>query len=169
MSTERKTRETTPSVALAVQWSAWPTMTDEFDNLFERFTRPFSELLAPSMPRLFPSVSDERSARSPVVEILDQGDHYSVTAELPGFSRDMVDVEVSKTGLVLRARRKEESEDKRRDYLHREASDYAFEQRVSFPEPVDPKKIVESMRNGVLELRISKRESPKMERRGKGN
>jgi HSP20 family protein len=149
-------------------WTAWPTWTDlttEIDRVFEQFTRPFDELFAPSRPRLSPSVSGERSARSPIVEVLDQGDHYTVTAELPGFSRDMVDVRVSKTGLMVRARKKEQSEDKRGDSIQRERSDYAFEERVSFPAEVDPKKLAESMKNGVLELKIPKRESPKSEKK----
>jgi HSP20 family protein len=139
-------------------------MTGDFDSIFDRFQSSISELLAPLQPRGSPSVSDERSTRSPVVEILDQGDHYTVTMELPGFSRDMVDIQVSKTGLVLRARKKEATEDKRADYLRRERSDYEFEHRLSFPEEVDPKKLEETMKNGILELRIPKREPSKPEK-----
>ena len=84
-----------------------------------------------------------------------------MTVELPGFSRDMVDVQVSRTGLVLRARKKEQAEDKRPDYLHREKADIVFEHRLSFPDEVDPKKFEQTMKNGVLELRIPKGEPKK--------
>jgi HSP20 family protein len=169
VSTRRGTKDVAPSRApSALSLTAWPTWTDitqDFDSVFSQFQRSFDEVLAPLQPRTSPSVSDERSARSPVVEVLDQGDHYTVTAELPGFSRDMVDVRVSKTGLMVRARKKEQSEDKRGDSIQRERSDYAFEERVSFPAEVDPKKLAESMKNGVLELKIPKRESPKSEKK----
>jgi HSP20 family protein len=65
---------------------------------------------------------------------------------------------------VLRARKKEATEDKRADYLRRERSDYEFEHRLSFPEEVDPKKLEETMKNGILELRIPKREPSKPEK-----
>jgi HSP20 family protein len=136
-------------------------MTQDFDSVFSQFQRSFGELLAPFQPRVSPSVSAERPTRSPVVEVLDMGDQYTVTVELPGFSRDMVDVHVRRTGLVLRARKKEQAEDEGRDYFHRERSEIAFEHELSFPDEVDPKKFQETMRNGVLELRIPKREPKK--------
>jgi HSP20 family protein len=136
-------------------------MTQDFDSVFSEFQRSFGELLAPFQPRVSPSVSAERPTRSPVVEVLDRGDQYTVTVELPGFSRDMVDVQVNKTGPVLRARKKEQAEDKGRDYFHRERSEIAFEHELSFPDEVDPKKFQETMRHGVLELRVPKKEPKK--------
>jgi HSP20 family protein len=168
VSTRRGTRDIAPSGAMSVlsltAWPTWTDMTQEFDSVFSQFQRSFDELLAPFQPRISPFVSDERSTRSPVVEVVDGGDHYTVTVELPGFSRDMVDVQISKTGLVLRASKKEQTEDKRRDYLHRERSDIAFEHRLSFSEEVNPKKVEQTMKNGVLELRIPKREPKKPEK-----
>ena len=136
-------------------------MTQDLGGVFSEFQRSFDELFAPFQPRTSPSVTGERSTRSTVVEVLDRGDYYTVTVELPGFSRDMVDVQVSGTGLVLRARKKEQTEYKRPDYLNREKADVVFEHRLSFPDEVDPKKFEETMRNGVLELRIPKREPAK--------
>src|SRR5467141_1103044 len=164
VSTRRGTKDVAPSGApSALSLTAWPTWADiaHLDGVFSEFRRSFDELFAPFQPRTSPSVSEERSTRSPVVEVLDQGDYYTVTVELPGFSRDMVDVQVSRTGLVLRARKKEQTEDKRPDYLHREKADIAFEHELSFPDEVDPKKFQETMRHGILELRVPKREPKK--------
>jgi len=165
VSTRRGTKDAAPSRApSALSLTAWPTWTDttqDLDGVFSEFQHSFDELLAPFQPRTFPSVSEERSTRSPVVELLDRGDYYTVTVELPGFSRDMVDVQVSRTGLVLRARKKKQTEDKLPDYLHREKADIVFEHRLSFPDEVDPKKFEQTMKNGVLELRIPKKEPTK--------
>jgi HSP20 family protein len=165
VSTRRGTKDVAPSRApSALSLTAWPTWTDitqDFESVFSQFQRSFDELLAPLQPRTSPSVSDERSTLSPVVEVLDRGDHYTVTVELPGFSRDMVDVQVSRTGLVLRARKKEQTEDKRQDYHRSERSDLVFEHQLSFPGEVEPKKYEQTMKNGVLELRIPKREPTK--------
>jgi HSP20 family protein len=147
--TERKeTKEKTPSSgASAGQLMAWPwtELTSTFDSMFSDLDKSFDRLLAPLLP--------QNASR-----------HDLVTAELPGFTRDMVQLQVTRKGLVLRARRKEETEDKGRDYIHRERSHTTFERRISFPVEVSPDKVQESMKNGVLEIRIPKRE-PKLEKK----
>lgn len=37
--------------------------------------------------------------RSSIVDLADEGDHYLVTAELPGFSKDQVGVQINKYGV----------------------------------------------------------------------
>jgi HSP20 family protein len=133
--------------------------------MFSDLDKSFDRLLAPLLPQTASRHDLETtSTRSFLVDTLDRGDHYLVTAELPGFTRDMVQLQVTRKGLVLRARRKEETEDKGRDYIHRERSHTTFERRISFPVEVSPDKVQESMKNGVLEIRIPKRE-PKLEKK----
>jgi HSP20 family protein len=103
--------------------------------------------------------------RSSIVDLVDEGDHYVVTAELPGFSKDQVDVQINKDGLLIRAEQKAESEQKTgKNYLHRERAYSAFERIVEFPEEVNPSKVEGSMKDGVLQLNIPKKE-PKPEER----
>ena len=169
VSTRRGTKDVAPSGApSALSLTAWPTWTDmtqDLGGVFSEFQRSFDELFAPFQPRTSPSVTGERSTRSTVVEVLDRGDYYTVTVELPGFSRDMVDVQVSGTGLVLRARKKEQTEYKRPDYLNREKADVVFEHlnevEMHSIQTSGNCKFEETMRNGVLELRIPKREPAK--------
>ena len=64
--------------------------------------------------------------------------------------------------MSIRAKKEVEKEDKKKNYLHRERAYSSFKRAVSFPEEVDPAKAEGKMNNGILELRIPKKE-PKPE------
>ncbi len=136
-----------------------------FDNIFDQFRRSFDELMAPFRP--FTGIGStvpfaQLPIRSSIVDLVDEGDHYVVSAELPGFSKDQVDVQISKDKLVIRADRKAEDEQKGKNYLHRERAYSAFERVAWFPEEVLPQKVEASMKDGVLQLTVPKKE-PKPE------
>lgn len=166
--TQAKTGAVSPSgpgTSLATQ-NANPTgLSKGFDNIFDQFKRSFDDLLAPFAP--FTAISSawpEQAVRYPFVDLIDQGDYYTVTAELPGFSKEMVDVQVNKDALELRATTNAEKEEKNKNYLHRERAYSAFQRTIAFPEEVKPNQVEGTMKNGILELRIPKRE-PKPEER----
>ena len=100
-----------------------------------------------------------------MVDLIDEGDRYLVHAELPGFSKDQVDVQINKDGLLIRAETKSDTEKKEgRRYLHRERAYSAFERVIEFPEEINPQKVEGSMKDGVLQLTISKKEPNPEER-----
>jgi HSP20 family protein len=133
------------------------------DSIFDEFRRSFDELMRP----FFPLTTDIEQAmtlptRYATVDLIDNGDSYTVTAELPGFSKDQVDVQINKDGLAIKAECKEEKEEKRKNYLHRERAYSSMQRFVAFPEEVVPEKAEGSMKDGVLELKVPKKE-PKPE------
>ncbi|MEM2969105.1 MAG: Hsp20 family protein, partial [Candidatus Bathyarchaeia archaeon] len=58
----------------------------------------------------------------------------------------------------IRAERKEEKEEKRRNYIHRERAYSSIQRYIAFPEEVIPAKAEGSMKDGVLELKVPKKE-----------
>jgi HSP20 family protein len=131
------------------------------DRLFDDFRKSFDEFLSPWVPFTYwPSTARqlELPARYPYLDLVDKGDRYEVTVELPGFGKDQVDVQVTADGLDIRAEAKKETEEKGKTYLHRERAVSTFERRISFPEEVVPEKAEGKMKDGVLELDIPKKE-----------
>jgi HSP20 family protein len=138
-----------------------------FDQMFDQFRRSFDDLMSPFYP--FTGVAtvtplSQLPIRSSIVDLVDEGDQYTIYAELPGFSKDQVDVKVNKDGLVIRAEQKAETEEKKKNYLHRERAYSAFERVIEFPEEVNPQKVDGTMKDGILQLTIPKKE-PKPEER----
>ncbi len=132
------------------------------DDMFSEFRQSFDDLMAP----FFPIAEIEQDLRLPTryaqVDLIDNGASFTVNAELPGFTKDQVDVQINKDGVAIRAECKQEKEDKRKNYLHRERAYSSLQRFVAFPEEVDPAKVEGSMKEGVLELKVPKKE-PKPE------
>ncbi len=132
------------------------------DDMFSEFRNSFDDLMKP----FFPLAEIEQDLRLPTryaqVDLVDNGDSFIVNAELPGFTKDQVDVQINKDGVAIRAECKEEKESKRKNYVHRERAYSSLQRFVAFPEEVDPSKVEGSMKEGVLELKVPKKE-PKPE------
>jgi HSP20 family protein len=132
------------------------------DDMFSEFRQSFDDLMQP----FFPLAEIDQQLRLPTryaqVDLIDNGNSYTVNAELPGFTKDQVDVQINKDGLAIHAECKEEKEAKRKSYLHRERAYSSLQRFIAFPEEVDPAKVEGSMKEGVLELKVPKKE-PKPE------
>lgn len=132
------------------------------DDIFGEFRRSFDDLMRP----FFPFAEIEQEFKLPTryaqVDLIDNGDSYTINAEIPGFTKDQVDVQINKEGLAIRAECREEKEDKRKNYLHRERAYSSLQRFIAFPEEVDPSKVEGSMKDGILELKVPKKE-PKPE------
>ena len=136
-----------------------------FDNIFDDFRNSFNEMIAPFTPlTTLPGSMNELPTRYAFVDLVDNGDGYLVTAELPGFNKDDVDVQVNKEGLLIRAETKNQNEQKGKNYIHRERAYSSFERVIGFPEEVNPSKVEGQMKDGILEIRIPKREAKPEER-----
>ncbi|OPY53440.1 MAG: Small heat shock protein HSP16.5 [Methanosaeta sp. PtaU1.Bin112] len=135
-----------------------------FDSIFDEFRRSFDDLLAPFMPmRTFiPKTASILPIRAPLIDVIDEGDQYVVNTELPGFAKEDIDIQLNKDFMELKAEKKSEKEDKTENYLHRERSYSSCQRTVNFPEQVDPSRAEGTMENGILKLKIPKRE-PKPE------
>jgi HSP20 family protein len=138
------------------------SLANGFDDMFSQFRRSFDELMSPYYPFTGIASSSPISqlpTRSSIVDLIDEGDHYLINAELPGFTKDQVDVKINRDGVVIRAEQKTENEQKSgKNYLHRERAYSAFERVIEFPEEVVPQRVEGSMKDGVLQLTVPKKE-----------
>jgi HSP20 family protein len=75
--------------------------------------------------------------------------------ELPGFERKDIDIRLSKNSLVVRARRKEEKEVKKKDFFHQEKSSQAFNYATTLPD-INPKKAKIDFKKGMLKITAPK-------------
>jgi HSP20 family protein len=149
---------------LAVRSRRETPLSRGFDSIFDDFRRSFDDLMAPFMPMRtwLPTVPEAWPVRAPLVDLIDKGDRFLLRAELPGYNKDDVDIELNKDTLSLSAEKKTEKEEKSEEYLHRERTYSTSRRVINFPEEVDPSKVEAKMVNGVLELTAPKKE-PKPE------
>lgn len=94
--------------------------------------------------------------QSPAVDVVETDKVYEVTAELPGLDEKNVEVKVANGMLTIRGEKKEQKEDKRKDYFVSERRYGSFERRFHIPAGVDVAKIEASFKNGVLTVSLPK-------------
>ena len=112
--------------------------------------------------RTYLQVTLGTTVRAPLVDVIDEGNQYVIKTELPGFNKEDVDIELNRDTLMLKAEKISEEEEKSQNYLHRERYYASYQRMVNFPEEVNPSKVEGTMENGVLEIKIPKKE-PKPE------
>jgi HSP20 family protein len=98
-------------------------------------------------------------AWTPAVDIHETGDAIVVRAELPGVPKDGVRVEVREGILTFRGERKEKREVREENYHRMECSYGTFFRSFSLPPTADPGKVEAALKDGVLEIRVGKKET----------
>jgi HSP20 family protein len=95
------------------------------------------------------------------VNIVENEDGYTLTAEVPGIKEKDIDLEI-KDGLITLKGHTEESQEKEENhYRMREFSRRSFERSFRIGEGVDPDKISAKLGNGVLTVVLPKKEEAK--------
>ena len=88
-------------------------------------------------------------------DIVDQGNHYLLQAELPGFNKDEIRIDLTDNYLTIRAEHREEKEDKQDKYVRRERRYGSFSRGFDVT-GIDTSSISAAYKNGVLELKLPK-------------
>jgi HSP20 family protein len=120
-------------------------MQHDFEEMVERF---FGEMHAGSGMTTF----------APPVDIVDRGNEIVVRADLPGMEQKDIQIELQDGVLTIRGERKEERQQEAANYRWSERWDGTFLRAITLPTGVDPAKIQAQFRNGVLDVRIPKKQ-----------
>ena len=106
---------------------------------------------------------DEMSlaAWAPPVDIAEEKDRILITAELPGFKENEIEIQTENGMLTLRGERRFEKESEGKNYHRVERSYGQFLRSFSLPNNVDREKIKATFRNGLLQVELPKREDAK--------
>jgi len=131
---------------------------------------PFRELTAMQdrMARLFGDVylRDEdtgvRGTWTPAVDIFETEAHDLVLkAELPGMTREDIEVVVENSTLVLKGTKKFNADVKDENYRRIERTYGTFHRSFTLPNTVDASKVSADYKNGVLTVKLPFREEAK--------
>lgn len=116
---------------------------------------PEESLFSPFFRALKETAERENAAAYPV-DMNEQDDKIVVDAELPGFKRDEVEVDVQNRRLHIRAEREEKQE---QGTPHvRERSFNRIERSFALPENVDPAEATAKLSDGLLHIEMPKQQ-----------
>lgn len=120
--------------------------------------RPFRDM-EDMVNRLFadwPRLREEHGGWNPSVDMIDRQDEVVLRADLPGMEQKDIDVTVQDNMITIRGERKEEREEKDKDYYCCERTFGTFTRTMALPPSVDPEGVKATFKNGILEVRLPK-------------
>ena len=100
----------------------------------------------------------QSAAWSPVVDIEESAEAYTIRAELPGLSKEKVKVTVENGVLTLSGERDLERRVETKTFHRVERSHGTFTRSFTLPDDVDPESVAANFKDGLLEIQIIKRE-----------
>lgn len=155
MSDNKPTSEIVPSES-----SSQPTRSRSLDpfSMFSEMEEMMDRMLGRNWPFMRPirRFTQSSSGWSPHVDMYEEGNDIVVKAELPGLTKDDIDVQIENGDLVIKGERKSDSEVKEENYYRMERSFGTFYRNLPLPEGIQAGQISATFKDGVLEVRAPK-------------
>jgi len=145
-------------------------------SMVRRFAEQMDQFLEDfGMGRLFSPLSPGRAAQSggmglgqafwvPNVEMFQRGDDLVIRADLPGLSKDDVQVQVTNDAITISGERKYEQEENRKGLFRSERAYGSFQRTIPLPKGV-AEEATATFKNGVLEIVLKAPEQVQQGRR----
>jgi len=140
------------------EWRPFESLRREVDRLFEDFQlgswrSPFGRSVFDVQPFWRGEIG---WGKTPAVDIVDKGNAYEITAELPGMDESNIDVKFADGTLTIKGEKRDEKEEKKKEYCLSERRYGSFQRSFGVPDGVDADKIEANFKNGVLTVTLPK-------------
>jgi len=124
---------------------------DEFDSFFDRMGRGF-ELMGTQQGQM-------------AVDIADEDEAFRLTADLPGFDREDIELTIADSVVTISAEHTHNQDETSDDgaYIHRERRTASLQRQVRLPEAVDDEAVSAAYQNGVLSVTLPKQSTAAIE------
>ncbi|HET6374844.1 MAG TPA: Hsp20/alpha crystallin family protein, partial [Methylocella sp.] len=147
--------ETRAPAGPPASWAPFESLRREIDRLFEGFHLgswglPFRRAFEIEIP--WP----REMGIAPAVDVAEKEKEYEITAELPGMDEKNIEVKLANNVLTIKGEKKEEKEEREKDYYLSERRYGSFVRSFQVPEGVDTAKIEASFSKGVLTVKLPK-------------
>jgi len=128
-----------------------------------RYNRPDNDVASKRFSDIMDEFfNDALSARRdnfvPSIDISETDDSFLISAELPGMSKEDIDISLENGRLAISGERSFEKEEKNKKFHRVETKYGSFERSFQLPDNVDENSISASYENGLLNITIEKSE-----------
>ena len=93
---------------------------------------------------------------APKVDVVERDTEIIVRAELPGVTKEDLDVTVGDERVTIKASTRHEDKQEKGEYLRREMSYGEYQRTIALPQAVDGEKAKATFTDGMLELKLPK-------------
>jgi HSP20 family protein len=135
------------STSIAPFWtSGWTDIEKSIENLRRDMEKTFSA---------FPSTHLLKMPHTSC-DVIDEGNQFRVKIDMPGIKKNEVNLNVTDNSLEVSAEHKEESEEKKKNYLRKERSQTSFYRSLPLSEKISSDKVVAKLTDGTLDITLPK-------------
>ncbi len=132
---------------------------NQIEDVFDRYFHQWPDLWS-RRGRLWDFDQDFGSKffeRAPTVDMSETDKGYEISAELPGMDEDDVEVTVAGDMLTIKGEKREEHEEKKKDYHLKERRFGKFQRSLHMPKDTDANKVQASFKKGVLNVELPRK------------
>jgi len=135
-----------------------------FDQVFDRFRSDFEDLLFPAQDLIvFPEFPE---VRIPAVDLEDNEKNFVLKAEMPGFKKDDIEINVQEDGIEISGMSGWKYDKEEESYICKERACNSFYRYVDLPEEIKVDDVKADLSDGVLEVTLQKKvPKPKKQKR----
>jgi HSP20 family protein len=129
----------------------------ELDMLFDRLSHELMSRMG------FPALGDVGwpfQAHAPKIDMIDRGNELLVRAEIPGISKDDLQISLTDQTVTIRGESHKDTREEKGDYFRREISRGSFQRTLALPAAVAGDQAKATFADGVLELVLPKVDKP---------
>ncbi len=123
------------------------------ERLFDRFFGPGFPF-----PRFFETAPITETEWAPSLDLSETDKEYVARVEAPGVHKENMDVNLDGNVLTVSGKRETRMEKEEEEYIWKEREEGRFVRSIRLPKAVDPDKVDASYQDGVLTIRLPKRE-----------
>ena len=134
--------------------SGWFDIDRSIENLRKEMEKAFSGFPA-SIPKINHTSCD----------IIDEGKQFRVKLDIPGIKKNEIKLDVTENSLQISGEHKEESEDKKKNYLKKERSQVSYFRALPFSEKILTSKVKAKLTDGVLDIILPKSKPTKTQQK----
>ena len=139
-----------------------------FDELFDNFRQDmedtfFTPFINPLRSAGIPQGIESIETRIPLCDIIDKGDRYLISLEVPGIQKDKIEVKATNEYMTISGIEKEKIEKEDGNYVLKERTYRSFSRRIPFSENIIPTKVDATVENGILKIEIPKQKPTSIE------
>ena len=131
---------------------------NEVDRLFEQAFRGFSSKPFSFERPLMPSLTN--GMIRPTLDLGATDKAYTIALEVPGVDEKDVKVEIANDIMTIRGEKKQENEEKGKNYYRMERSYGSFQRTLSLPEDADQDAVTATFKKGVLTVSMPRKALP---------
>ena len=138
-----------------------------FIDMRDEFLKPFDQVFDQMLTQQFPNFAEQTGidflkGAYPKCNIIDTDDAVKVIAEIPGLTKDDVNIKVENGVMTISGKQAHVDNTEREvKYIRRELKHSSFKRSFELGDTLDPTKISALFENGILTITILKREEAK--------